>query len=248
MAKELLFYKELQKQLPDLPGFVEEACRRLNELGQEAFSDLGDVRDIKTQGDEAVGYWIPAADKQPEQPPADERQPVHFCKIGGRWYITIPDPPPPLSVNERAAQLHAEIETLWVVLCCSGPATPAGKNKYGEVRMSVRPFVYKSDKPTLRLIRLSPAQAKKLIDHLATEGYLQQAVELGKQEIPERDLSEFCYTLQVSTRSLELHEDLGWGPGLVKRLKGLRGALDEEASHALGSIIAELAGEQKKTE
>jgi hypothetical protein len=259
-AKELHMYEALQRQLRDLPGFVDEICRRLDVLGQRTFPELGDVRDISIQGDGAVGYWNPSPVKQHGQPPADKRQTVHFCKIDGRWYMTIPDSPPPLSVSERAKQLQAEVDSIWVYLCCSsGAVTPAeepGKSKtaqplaekqYGEVRMSVRPFVYQnSHGPTVHLVRLSRAQAKKLIEYLATEGYLQQAVELPKQEPPDRDISENCFTLQVSTQNLQLHEDLGWGPEMLKRLDGLRGVLDGDAAQAMDAILAGLDNDRKK--
>jgi hypothetical protein len=267
-SKELRVYEALQKQLDDLPEFVDETCRRLDALGQSAFTELGDVRDISIQGDRAVAYWKPSPVKQHGQPPADKRQPVHFRKMDGKWYMTIPDPPPPLSVSERAKQLQDDVESLWILLCCSIPFTAPDESnnsetaqllaekqydqwdklrkQYGELRMGVRPFVYSSTDPALHLVRLTEAHAKKLIEYLATEGFLQQAVELGKQEVPERDLSENCYTLQVSTQNLQLHEDLGWGPGMLKRLDGLRGALDGEAARAMDAILAGFADDRKK--
>ena len=119
-------------------------------VGQRAFPDLRDVRNISIQGDRAVGYLNPPPVKAIRQEPANNRQPVHFCKIDGVWYLTIPDPPPPLSARERATKLQAESETLWVLLCCSTKAVvvptepgkpeivyPHGLKPYGELRMSV---------------------------------------------------------------------------------------------------------------
>jgi hypothetical protein len=244
-AKDLRMYEPLEKHIPDLPGFVDEMCRRIDALGKTSFSDLVGLRDISIQGDSAVGHVNPS-------------QPIYFCKIDGKWYMTIPDPPPPLSASERAKQLQAEVDSLWVLLCCSETAIPTkesdkagaqpfAEKQYGEVRMSVRPFIYSSAGPTVHLARLTRAQATKLIEYLATEGYLEQAVEPRKQEPPERDRSEKnCYSLQVSTKNLELHEDLGWGPGMLKRLDGLRGALDGEAAQAMDAILAGLADECKK--
>jgi hypothetical protein len=45
-----------------------------------------------------------------------------------------------------------------------------------------------------------------------------------------------------------LYEDLGWGPALVKRLEGLRGALDEEGARAIDAILAGVAEEREKKE
>lgn len=244
LAKELRMYAALQKQIRDLPAFVAEISDRLDALGQRPFLELADVKDITIQGDAAVGYWnLPI--QLEGQAPANNWQPVYFRKLNGGWYLTIPDPPLPLSVSERAAKLQAEVETFYFVLCCNNQA-PGEKKEYGELRMSIRPFVYKSPTPAIHLVRLSPAQAKKLIEYLATEGFLHQAVEAGKQEVPDRVPSEFWYTLQVSTEGILLHEDLGWGPGLLKRLAGLREALaadssDGEASRAMDAILSELS-------
>ena len=192
---------------------------------------------------------------------SDRREPVHFRRIEGNWYFTYPDPPPPLAPAERAKQLRAEVQSLWVTLGCSQTASiivesqngvPTSRvvtgKSYCEVRLGVQPFVYTSDKPDLRLVRLSPLQAKRLIDHLAAEGFLCQAVELGKQKIPQRDLSKNCYTLQVSTKSLQLHEDLGWGPGLLKRLEGLRTALDGDGAEAMSALLTTLDDDRKAWE
>jgi hypothetical protein len=249
MFKELRSFESDQKRFRDLPAFIEEISRYVDGKGQTPFQKLGDVQDIRVEGDTAVGHG-----KQNLPPPLDLPGQIHFCKIGGKWYLTIPDPPPPLSVSERAKQLQAEVETLHVFLCCNGP--PSEKT-YDSLSMSVRPFGYQSTSPTRHLVHLTPGQANKLIVYLASEGYLLQAVETGKQEIPDREHGPhiYYYTLQVSTTNLQptedlglkLYEDLGWGPGLVKRLEGLRGALNEEGAQAIDAILAKLVEEGKKS-
>jgi len=149
--------------------------------------------------------------------------------------------------------LEAEVKTLSVELGRSGP--PSEKT-YDSLKMSVRPFSYQNPSPTVHLVRLSEAQAKKLIEYLATEGFLQHALEIGKQEISDRERQTHThrYILQVSTANLQptedlglkLHEDLGWGPGLVKRLEGLRGALNEDGARAIDAILAGLDDEREK--
>lgn len=256
VPREVLFYEAIRKRVDDLPGFVDEMCRRLDAMGQKAFSKLGDVREISIQGDNGVGYWSRSPNKSTGQPLSDNRVPVHFRKIGGKWYMAIPDPPPPLSVDDRVKLLNAEVESLFVYLCCSTAAVdpfaesspsqtaqPSDK-RYSELRLTVQP-VYGGNVPTVHAAQLTAAQAKKLIEYLATEGFLQRAVELGKQEVPEHDLSENCYTLQVSTQKLQLHEDFGWGPAMLKRLQGLRGALDGDAARAMDAILTELAEDGK---
>jgi hypothetical protein len=100
--------------------------------------------------------------------------------------------------------------------------------------------------------RLTETQAKKLIDHLASEGFLKQAVELDKQKIPRRDLTKDCFTLQVSLENGDgdfvLHEELGWGPAMLKRLDGLHAALEGDAAGAMAEILATLTEERKQWE
>ena len=153
MFKELLAFEKSQKQFRDLPAFVDEIS---NAAGDAPFPALRDVRDIRITGDMAVGQG-----RLGYPPPADMLQPIHFCKLDGRWYLTIPDPPPPLSVPECAAQLKAEVGSFSVNLVCSHAA--GDNQKYGQLMMSVYPYRHR--------IHLSEAQAKKLIEHLATEGF-----------------------------------------------------------------------------
>ena len=149
-----------------MPGFVDEMCRRFDAMGQETFTQFGDVREITIQGDRAIGYWTPPAVKiagaakskvgsapgNQEQSLSSKREPIQFRKMGGKWYITITDPPPPLSVSERAKLLKAEVESLFVYLCCSTgggypadepnqvqTAQPLSEKRYGELRLTVRP-------------------------------------------------------------------------------------------------------------
>jgi hypothetical protein len=119
MAKELHAYQKIQKQIRDLPSFVEEVCRRFDAMGQETFRDLGDVKDISIRGDDASGYVNPSTVIQRFPAIVEEQQPVHFYRTGGKWYLTLPDPPPLLSVSERAAKLQAEVESFALTLGCS---------------------------------------------------------------------------------------------------------------------------------
>lgn len=291
---ELLLYEALQKRVEDLPGFVSEFCRRLAAMGQEAFDDLDKVKEIKIQGDRAVGTLtlppiqpmpptlsshspqkVPATGDNPSTPappvppgngqpeiglvfapwlPGPERKvPIHFRKISGNWFLTLPDPPAPLTGAERARQLQTEVDSLWVVLSRSGRVLLKKGGGYmedpsWEMRLSVQPFMYTSNDPNVCLARITQTQAKKLIDHLAAEGYLNQAVEPDKQKIPQPDFSQKIYCLQVRTQNLSLHEDLGWGPATLKRLDGLRAVLSGDAAKAMDVLLAKPAEDWKKWE
>ncbi len=108
----------------------------------------------------------------------------------------------------------------------------------------MEPWDFSSDSE-IRFVQLTEQQANRLIDYLGKEGYLRQALELGKQKIPRVDMEKW-YTLQVSTRNLQLHEDLGWGPELLKRLRGLRTALEGDAAQAMDALLARFAEDQKQ--
>jgi hypothetical protein len=242
MFKALRMFENLQKQFRDLPAFIDEISAYVDTKGGTVFPAIFDVRDFTIKGDVAV-----AQGRIDYPPPADMPQPIHFCKIDGRWYLTIPDPPPPLSASERAAQLQAEVKSFSVMLACSGKPAPGeepGKSRGArdngvKLLMTVHPYPHS--------MHLSPAQAKKLIEYLATEGYMQQAVELGKQEIPDREPSDKYYSLQVKTNNLSLHEDLGWGRKLVKRLAGLRTVLNGKAAERMDAILADFADERENS-
>jgi hypothetical protein len=68
------------------------------------------------------------------------------------------------------------------------------------------------------------------------------------KQIPDREPSGKYYSLQVKTDNLGLHEDLGWGPKLVKRLSGLRTVLDGKAAEHMDAILADFADQRKKNE
>ncbi|HTU24585.1 MAG TPA: hypothetical protein VMF30_04260 [Pirellulales bacterium] len=254
-TRDLRLYKMLEKRV-DLPGLVAAAFRHLDAgEAHDSFFDLGNVLEVRIEGDKAEGYWRrePAQPaNEPGQPPAQPNVPIHFRRVDGRWFLTIPDPPPPLADRERAAKLQAEIESLRINLGFSGAADSRANDakeavpakRYHEVRLSVVPLPHPSDR-SVYVGELTEGQARRLIEFLSTDGFLRDAAELDRQEVPLRDMSKDCCTLQVFTRNLSLHEDFGWGLPMLKRLDGLRGAVEGEAAQALDAILASFAAERK---
>lgn len=96
--------------------------------------------------------------------------------------------------------------------------------------------------PKSYYVGLMEAQAIKLIDYLASEGFLKQAKEPDKQKIPHRRPEwRNWIRLQVSLENgFLLHESLGWGPAKRRRFEGLRGALDGDAAMAIDEILCRL--------
>ncbi len=268
----VLWYEAFQKRVDDLPGFAADVARRLDARGAPPFRRIPDLHEIKTKGDWAMGYELPARDAPPAAaggkpsaiPPGDSARgrpnapqtvneddepeirwcrPVHFRKIDGNWCFARCAPP--LSPARGAKVLKKEVKSLFITLSCNNQGIPP--HRYLELRFLVKPWDFSSDHET-RFVQLTEQQAQRLIDYLGTEGYLRQAVELSKQKIPQVDLTGTWYTLQVSTGNLNfcLHEDLGWGPGMLKRLQGMRTALEGDAAEAMDELLGRLAEDQKK--
>jgi hypothetical protein len=263
----------LAARVKDMAGFF-EAIGKYDAEHFGSPPPLGELEQLVVRGDIAAGRALTTCiryeshDAGPPQKIEEKvRRTFLFKRRNGGWLLDAPPlpetdaqyqfrrkaidkgqdadaPRPPLPTADRAKGLQAGVESLWVQLACSEGEAPS--KPYGELRLSVRPVVYESRDPNVHLARLTETEGKRLVQYLATEGFLQRAVQLGKQAIPPRSLAENCYTLQVSVPNFCLHEDFGWGPGMLKRLDGLRGALDGEAARAMDAVLAGLADERKK--
>ena len=98
-----LFYELLNKRIVDLPGFVDDCFRRLDEMGTCPLDEVVEVKDIKIKGDRAMGYAIPIPGRYPNvrgtsDPPVARGPwppmpptPVYFRKIDRSWYFALPD-------------------------------------------------------------------------------------------------------------------------------------------------------------
>lgn len=277
---EILLYEAVRKRVDDLPGFIEEFCRLVDARGQGSlFESFGEVGEIEIHGDRPAGTCVipplppyhnstgPKVDKpanQGEPRNHGRRLPVDFRRIDDKWYFTIPDPPPPLSPEERARKLKSNVQSLWITLGICGQSPTVVKKRRGgqlvpesvEIAGSAMRLGMESGywgpgfyKPTYNAYYagLTEAQALRLIDYLASEGFLKQAKEHGKQKIPlPRPEWSNWIQLQVSLDRSEfgLYENLGWGPAMLKRLDGLRGALEGNAAKAMDEILSRLTDER----
>lgn len=113
----VLLYETLKRHTGNVPAFVEEFCRRLDQMDQKAFEEFGRVKQIEVQSGRAIAYCEPpprsfdiigpAESWSPgvlvESPPKIEQsylpyprgplldQLVYLRKVGGSWYLV--DPP-----------------------------------------------------------------------------------------------------------------------------------------------------------
>jgi hypothetical protein len=94
--------------------------------------------------------------------------------------------------------------------------------------------------------RLTDAQAGRLIDHLALEGFLDRATDESKKDVvpPKGPL----YALKVIGGGKEWTEYLRFNPEMLRRLDGLREATEGDAARHLDTLLARLAGHRREWE
>ena len=98
-----------------------------------------------------------------------------------------------------------------------------------------------------RIIQVNELEAKRIIDHLARDGFLDRAVELTSNiKIPPPTMPG--YTMKVVTGEVILQEDLGWGLAMIHRLDDLRLALPDAGKKDLDFLLGRLAGLRKQWE
>jgi hypothetical protein len=144
---------------------------------------------------------------------------------------------------EVAKQLKAEIKTFRLELLYNGQED---KPFYGLI-LSVPPIGYDRSNPFYRLARITEAQAEKIIDHLAEQGFLDEAFDLrAKPKRPPPAMPG--YVIRASTQGIRFQEDLGWGLPMLKRLDGLRKVLDGDAAKGMDLLLARLTGLREQWE
>jgi len=132
----------------------------------------------------------------------------------------------------RAKQLKAEIKTFRLELLYNGPED---KPPFFRLILSV-PLVPDRSNPFYRSAQISEPQVGKIIDHLAHEGFLDEAFDLrAKTKQPPPTMPG--YLMRASTQGIGFQEDLGWGLPLLKRLDDLSKILDNDAAEGMGYLL-----------
>ena len=101
-----------------------------------------------------------------------------------------------------------------------------------------------SDSPNYTQSKITSEQAKKIIDYLGTEGFLDQAVEADKFVRPKKP----GFTMRVHVDDDGVCEDLGWGLPMLKRLDGLRKVLEGDAAKKMDVLLKRLKEHRKEWE
>jgi len=91
-------------------------------------------------------------------------------------------------------------------------------------------------------VQLSQAEAARLIDSMAREGFLSAGKPLEGKVEPKAP----AYVLRIWNDKYSQYEVLGWDLAMVQRLEALRKLLDGDAARAMDSLLTRLSGLRKR--
>lgn len=139
---------------------------------------------------------------------------------------------------ERVATLKADLRHFALDLQYSGQQ----RNPYYRLRLNV-PAVAAvgQENPFDFQTQITEAQAGKIIDYLAADGFLDQAFSLSDWQIIPK-ASEPGYSMTAGG----FYADLGWNLAMLKRLDGLQSVLEGDAAKNMDSLLGRLSGERKQ--
>jgi len=148
---------------------------------------------------------------------------------------------PTTQATERAETLKKDIKTFSLQLFYWG------EENYDRLVLSVPPLVERERNAFFdwRQAQITEDQAKKIIDYLASEGFLEGA---KMPEPPGRPFSPGPRPAYVLSVSGGLWENLGWGLPMLQRLDGLRKVLDGDAATQMDLLRERLIWPQKEWE
>lgn len=146
----------------------------------------------------------------------------------------------------RAKQLNARADALIFSLRYFGEQ---GKPFYSlDLRVPVFKFLVPERRPPFwPAAQISKAQAKKIIGQFARDGLLAEMANVANKKIAQPKGP--AYTLHITgLPGVELYADLGWGLPMLRRLEGIRPALDGPAAKTMDLLLGRLSGLKKKWE
>lgn len=142
----------------------------------------------------------------------------------------------------RANELTAQIKTFGLRLVYHGEQD----KPYQSLTLTVPPIQTLRHDPFHPIAVISEEQARKIIDHLAAEGFLAEAADgRGKTfKLPTGP----AYVMSVGAGEIELNQDLGWGLNMLTRLDALRTVLDGKAAEEMTRLLARMSGHRRQWE
>jgi hypothetical protein len=95
--------------------------------------------------------------------------------------------------------------------------------------------------------RIDRLQAEKIIDFLAREGFLDQAVDTALKDMPAPETTTYTMALR-GPGGIELRQDLGWNLAMLRRLEALKTVLSGDAAKQMGGLLGPLSGYKRQWE
>ena len=165
----------------------------------------------------------------------------------GSVVIAAPTTQPSAKVAARAGQLKAGVKSLSFTLSYRGDQD----KPYYRLMLSVQPVVRFKVNSFDLYAQITEQQATKIIDHLMTEGYLDRALDLNRDESPALPPEPY-YTMTVHSdgppRPFGFQEWLGFDLKMLKRLDGVRAVLDGDAAKQMDFLLGRLSGHRRQWE
>jgi predicted secreted protein len=165
--------------------------------------------------------------------------------------LTVTVKPDPTAVRVR--KLKANLDKFAMTICYRGQGPRGGRPPRWcrHITLSVPPALVPRT-PSWQVRRISTEQAEKIIDRLAKTGFLARAATRAAfvRKMGDR-YALAVYMRKPGPRSpmlMDIIENIGWGPQLLKRLEGLglKEVLDGDAAKAVDFLLEPLAERFRK--
>jgi hypothetical protein len=143
--------------------------------------------------------------------------------------------------KKRAKVLKANAKTFRLELNYNGPED----KPYYRLILSVPKVGGDRRKPFYRIVQLKEDEALKVIDHLARDGFLDNAIDL----LTDIKISVFPSKMPGYMMKVDrFYEDLRWGLSMIQRLDGLRDVLPDASKKDMDFLLGRLSGLRKRWE
>ena len=168
--------------------------------------------------------------------------------VGDASPTTRPATQPSDQAAGRVKRLKAAVKNFALVLSYTGPQD----KPYYHLNLHVAPMQIMRNDAFHLYVQITEGEAVKIIDYLATEGFLDRATDQSNGADHQAVLIGPVYLLTTLAESptgrTEFYENLGWDTKMLGRLDGLRAVLDGEAAKQMDVLLGRLAGERKAWE
>jgi len=238
---------------PDEPELRATVIRALGSFGPAAAEAIPALERAAKDGPEDIRTLATEALRKIRQPAATApTPPTTQPGLGQPAPTTAPPTQPPATqpstqpskrAAERAAILQTDLKTFMFGLDYLGEQD----KPYSSLCLSVRAVLMA--KPYLQI---TEAQATKIINHLATEGFLDKASESkGGRSPVERQGRHYRLTVRVGDQGgpvqyVQYEEWLSWDMKMLQRLDGLRTVLEGDAAKGMDALLGRLSGHREQ--